>query len=191
MAQYDHYDGLIFDMDGTLLDSEPIHRQAWQEVVGRYGMDYDLMAMIALNGSPTVRIAQAIIEHNQSTLDPHALAAEKNRLVEGMLLDGVRPLPLAEVARAYKGRRPMAIGTGSEHRLAEALLRRLGLRDCFQVIVAADDVQRHKPDPQTFLRCAAQMGVAAARCVVFEDADYGIQAATAAGMDWVDVRCLQ
>ncbi|WP_035604849.1 fructose-1-phosphate/6-phosphogluconate phosphatase [Edwardsiella tarda] len=191
MAQYDHYDGLIFDMDGTLLDSEPIHRQAWQEVVGRYGMDYDLMAMIALNGSPTVRIAQAIIEHNQSTLDPHALAAEKNRLVEGMLLDGVRPLPLSEVARAYKGRRPMAIGTGSEHRLAEALLRRLGLGDCFQVIVAADDVQRHKPDPQTFLRCAALMGVAAARCVVFEDADYGIQAAVAAGMDWVDVRCLQ
>lgn len=162
MAQYDHYDGLIFDMDGTLLDSEPIHRQAWQEVVGRYGMDYDLMAMIALNGSPTVRIAQAIIEHNHSTLDPHALAAEKNRLVEGMLLDGVRPL-----------------------------LRRLGLGDCFQVIVAADDVQRHKPDPQTFLRCAALMGVAAARCVVFEDADYGIQAAVAAGMDWVDVRCLQ
>ncbi|STC84783.1 Phosphatase YqaB [Edwardsiella hoshinae] len=132
MAQYDRYDGLIFDLDGTLLDSEPIHRQAWREVIGRHGMDYDLMALIALNGSPTWRIAQAIIEQNQSSLDPHLLAAEKSALVAGMLLEGVRPLPLSEVARAYKGRRPMAIGTGSEHHLADALLRRLGLPDGFR-----------------------------------------------------------
>ncbi|BET81856.1 fructose-1-phosphate/6-phosphogluconate phosphatase [Edwardsiella anguillarum] len=190
MTMYDRYDGLIFDMDGTLLDSEPTHRRAWDAVLGRYGMDYDLTAVIALNGSPTWRIAQAIIEHNQSDLDPHALAAEKMRAVESMLLDCVRPLPLAEVALAYKGRRPMAVGTGSEHRLADALLRHLGLRDCFQAIVAADDVQRHKPDPQTFLRCAALLGVAPTRCVVFEDADLGIQAARRAGMDWIDVRDL-
>lgn len=171
MAQYDRYDGLIFDLDGTLLDSEPIHRQAWREVIGRHGMDYDLMALIALNGSPTWRIAQAIIEQNQSSLDPHLLAAEKSALVAGMLLEGVRPLPLSEVARAYKGRRPMAIGTGSEHHLADALLRRLGLPDGFQVIVAADDVQHPMPEPQTFLRCAALLGVAATGCVVFEDAD--------------------
>ncbi|EOG6949554.1 fructose-1-phosphate/6-phosphogluconate phosphatase [Edwardsiella piscicida] len=187
---YDRYDGLIFDMDGTLLDSEPTHRRAWDAVLGRYGMDYDLTTVIALNGSPTWRIAQAIIEHNQSDLDPHALAAEKTRTVESMLLDCVRPLPLAEVALAYKGRRPMAVGTDSEHRLADALLRHLGLRDCFQAIVAADDVQCHKPDPQTFLRRAALLGVAPPRCVVFEDADFGIQAAQRAGMDWIDVRDL-
>ncbi len=59
---YDRYDGLIFDMDGTILDTEPTHRKAWTEVLGRYGMRFDLQAMIALNGSPTWRIAQAIIE---------------------------------------------------------------------------------------------------------------------------------
>lgn len=82
MTMYDRYDGLIFDMDGTLLDSEPTHQRAWDAVLGRYGMDYDLTAVIALNGSPTWRIAQAIIEHNQSDLNPHALAAEKTRAVE-------------------------------------------------------------------------------------------------------------
>lgn len=63
---YEGYAGLIFDMDGTILDTEPTHRQAWNEVLGRYGMRFDEQAMVALNGSPTWRIAQAIIELNQS-----------------------------------------------------------------------------------------------------------------------------
>ena len=84
---YAQYDGLIFDMDGTLLDTEPTHRQAWTEVLGRYGMRFDLQAMIALNGSPTWRIAQAVIELNQADLDPHQLAREKNDAVKAILLD--------------------------------------------------------------------------------------------------------
>jgi beta-phosphoglucomutase-like phosphatase (HAD superfamily) len=74
---YERYAGLIFDMDGTILDTEPTHRKAWNEVLGRYGMRFDMQAMVALNGSPTWRIAQAIIELNQADLDPHALAQEK------------------------------------------------------------------------------------------------------------------
>ena len=65
---YEGYAGLIFDMDGTILDTEPTHRQAWNEVLGRYGMRFDEQAMVALNGSPTWRIAQAIIELNQADL---------------------------------------------------------------------------------------------------------------------------
>ncbi|CZX42664.1 phosphatase YqaB [Enterobacter ludwigii] len=76
---YAQYDGLIFDMDGTLLDTEPTHRQAWADVLARYGMRFDLQAMIALNGAPTWRIAQAVIERNHADLDPHLLAREKNR----------------------------------------------------------------------------------------------------------------
>ena len=86
-------------------------------------------------------------------------AAEKTRAVEAMLLDSVRPLPLIEVVKSYHGRRPMAVGTGSEHRMAEMLLRHLGLFNCFDAIVGADDVQRHKPEPDTFLRCAELIGV--------------------------------
>ena len=159
---YERYAGLIFDMDGTILDTEPTHRKAWREVLGHYGLQYDVQAMIALNGSPTWRIAQAIIELNQADLDPHALAREKTE----------------------------AVGTGSESAIAEALLAHLGLRRYFDAVVAADHVKHHKPAPDTFLLCAQRMGVQPTQCVVFEDADFGIQAARAAGMDAVDVRLL-
>ncbi|EPX1413190.1 fructose-1-phosphate/6-phosphogluconate phosphatase [Cronobacter sakazakii] len=187
---YERYDGLIFDMDGTILDTEPTHRKAWRDVLGRYGMQFDEQAMVALNGSPTWRIAQAVIELNQVDLCPHELAREKNAAVQAMLLDTVRPLPLIDVVKAWHGRRPMAVGTGSESTMAEALLTHLGLRHYFTAVVAADHVQHHKPAPDTFLRCATLMGVAPEKCVVFEDADFGLEAARLAGMDAVDVRLL-
>jgi hypothetical protein len=117
--------------------------------------------MVALNGSPTWRIAQAIIELNQADLDPHLLAQEKTDAVKAMLLDSVRPLPLIEVVKEWHGRRPMSVGTGSESAVAEALLAHLGLRHYFSAVVAADHVANHKPAPDTFLLCAERMGVAA------------------------------
>ena len=187
---YERYAGLIFDMDGTILDTEPTHLKAWHEVLGRYDMRFDEQAMAGLNGSPTWRIAQSIIELNQASLDPHLLAREKTDAVKAMLLDCVRPLPLIDVVKEWHGRRPMAVGTGSESAIAEALLNHLGLRQYFTAVVAADHVKQHKPAPDTFLLCAQLMNVEPQQCVVFEDADFGIQAARQAGMDFVDVRLL-
>ena len=112
---YDQYDALIFDMDGTILDTEPTHRKAWHQVLGRYELTLDESQMVGFNGAPTWRLAQFIIEKNHSSLDPYQLAAEKTAAVKAMLLDNVRPLPLMDVVKAWHGRRPMAVGTGSEH----------------------------------------------------------------------------
>ncbi|STL13405.1 putative phosphatase [Escherichia coli] len=139
-----------------------------REVLGHYGLQYDIQAMIALNGSPTWRIAQAIIELNQADLDPHALAREKTEAVRSMLLDSVEPLPLVDVVKSWHGRRPMAVGTGSESAIAEALLAHLGLRHYFDAVVAADHVKHHKPAPDTFLLCAQRMGVQPTQCVVLK-----------------------
>ena len=187
---YDQYDALIFDMDGTILDTEPAHRKAWSQVLARYGMAFDESKMIAYNGSPTWRLAEVIIAENQFAMDPHQLAAEKNAAVKTLLLDDVRALPLVDVVKAWNGRRPMAVGTGSERAMAVALLDKLGILHHFSAIVGADDVSEHKPHPETFLRCAQLLSVAPEKCIVFEDADFGLQAARAAGMDVVDVRLL-
>lgn len=186
---YEGYAGLIFDMDGTILDTEPTHRQAWNEVLGRYGMRFDEQAMVALNGSPTWRIARRL-SNSTRPISIHIAWRRKNPAVKAMLLDSVRPLPLIEVVKAWHGRRPMSVGTGSESAVAEALLAHTGLRHYFSAVVAADHVVNHKPAPDTFLLCAERMGVAPEKCVVFEDADFGLQAAKRAGMDAVDVRLL-
>ena len=156
---YERYAGLIFDMDGTILDTEPTHRKAWREVLGHYGLQYDVQAMIALNGSPTWRIAQAIIELNQADLDPHQLAREKTDAVKAILLETVKPLTRIDVVKEWHGRRPMSVGTVSESALADALLIHLGLRHYFSAFVAADHVKHHKPAPDHFLTCAVLTGV--------------------------------
>ncbi len=186
---YEGYAGLIFDMDGTILDTEPTHRQAWNEVLGRYGMRFDEQAMVALNGSPTGE-SPGRLSNSTGPISIHIAWRRKTQAVKAMLLDSVRPLPLIEVVKAWHGRRPMSVGTGSESSVAEALLAHLGLRHYFSAVVAADHVVNHKPAPDTFLLCAERMGVAPEKCVVFEDADFGLQAAKRAGMDAVDVRLL-
>lgn len=185
------YLALIFDCDGTLTDSMPLHYVAWCRTLDRHGIDFPEDRFYAMGGVPTDKIIE-ILSHEQGIVaDVVAVAAEKER--EFLLtLGDVRPNPpVCEIARRHHGRIPMAVASGGIRSVVIKQLVKIEMHGHFDIIVAAEDTQRHKPEPDVFLEAAKRMAIPANRCLVFEDTDIGVTAARRAGMDFVDVRTLR
>jgi HAD superfamily hydrolase (TIGR01509 family) len=184
----------IFDLDGTLADTMPVHFGVWQLIARRHGLTFPEERFYALGGVPTFKIAAMLIAEAGLALDPLALAAEKERAyVEGLTSGAlaVRPIePIIALARARRAAGPMAIASGSSRRLVTHTLDVLGIAAWFGAVVAAEDTARHKPEPDVFLEAARRLGVEPAACTVYEDTDLGLEAARRAGMAGVDVRPL-
>jgi beta-phosphoglucomutase family hydrolase len=180
--------GLIFDCDGTLADTMPLHYEAWDATLRRFHLSLDEDRFYALGGWPSRSVAELLIVESHLTVDPSHVAEQKEALFLTML-DRVTPIePIVAEARKHRGRLPMAVATGATSDICERILYTIGIRDWFGALVAADHVERHKPEPDVFLEAARQIGVEPARCIVYEDADPGIEAARRAGMEFVDVR---
>ncbi len=182
--------GLIFDLDGTLANSMPLHFKAWQKTLARYDAAIDSAFLKAHMGTPGWVIAEELIRVNN--LEGRVTV---NQILEGKLEEFLRvqhlvpPVePVVEIARRYHGKLPMAVGTGGHREAVERTLSVIGARDLFDIIVTANDVVNHKPHPETFLKCAELMGVDARFIEVFEDGELGFQAARRAGMVVTDVR---
>ncbi|PJG83634.1 beta-phosphoglucomutase family hydrolase [Caviibacterium pharyngocola] len=189
---FEGYDGLIFDMDGTVIDTMPSHKQAWDRVGNEMGYPLDGNIMYQLGGAPVRTIAQAMMEQARMPLDfIDEVISLKRRYGIELIMQHATLLPAANVVKHYTGRKPLALGTGSHRRITEMLLDKFELQNHFNAVVTAEDVSRHKPEPDTFLRCAELLKVNPQSCVVFEDADLGVQAGLAAGMDVFDVRTNQ
>ena len=180
--------GLIFDCDGTLADTMLLHYAAWEETFAAQGLACPLEFLIRHNGKPTDRIvAQYNVEFNQN-LDVERFTADKERRAWARL-DQARPLePVAALARQYQGVLPMAVVSGGTRDNVERILRAIGLRDLFPVVLTADDGLLPKPAPDLFLEAARRLDMEPALCQVFEDADAGLEAARRAGMRATDVR---
>jgi HAD superfamily hydrolase (TIGR01509 family) len=182
----------IFDLDGTLADTMPVHFGVWQILAERHGFIFSQERFYALGGVPTPRIAAMLIAEAGLTLDPVALALEKEQAYVDGLFSGALTLqpiePVIAIARARRAEGPMAIASGSSRRLVTHTLGALGIAGWFGAVVTAEDTTRHKPDPDVFLEAARRLGVDPARCTVYEDTDLGLEAARRAGMAGVDVR---
>lgn len=179
---------LIFDLDGTLSDSLPVHIKTWNMIGEKYGFDFDPQIIYEMTGMPTIEFARRINRQYNVSETPENLVKMKQQLFwdHADLL-----IPVAKVTaivKRYHGKLPMAVGTGASRKSAEVQLKALGLTEYFDAIVSADDVTQHKPEPETFLECARLMGVEPQYCQVFEDGDLGIIAAEKAGMFITDVR---
>jgi len=184
----------IFDLDGTLVDTMPSHFVAWTEIARRHGFEFPEARFYALGGVPTAKIAAMLIGEAGLTVDPVAIALEKEQMYYESLAagGGVRPIEaVLEIARGHRSEgSPLAIASGSVRRLVTRTLEALGITDWFPIVVAAEDTARHKPEPDVFLEAARRLGVAPADCTVYEDTDIGLEAARRADMTPVDVRPL-
>lgn len=187
-----HYDGLIFDMDGTLADTMPTHYIAWCEAMGQHGIEFTEERFYALGGVPAVKVIEVLAEEQGIELvDIAAIAdAKEARFLE--LLGAVQPIiPVKMIAEFHREHIPMAIATGSETWVAEKILKGLEIRDWFQAVVGADQIENPKPAPDTYLRAAELLGVDPKRCHAFEDTRLGMDAAEAAGMAVIDINGLR
>ena len=185
----DNFAGYIFDLDGTLIDSMPIHYVSWDEAMRRAGMQGTLSEDLfySLGGVPTRRVAELLAAHYGLTVDTEKVFHEKEALFVEKLAS-VRVIePVVAVARRVAATHPLAIASGGPRDVVGHSLKMSGLASLFPIVVTADDVVHGKPSPDMFLLAAERMGVEPARCLVFEDAEPGMRAAEAAGMKWVRV----
>ncbi len=183
------FKALIFDLDGTLTDSNPAHLEAWTRACNAFGLTYPREKFYFFAGLSSLAIAEEIIRMygKEGILSPKDLSDRKEREFD-KLEDQVKIIePVFSIVRHFHGKLPMAVGTGRRKSSALKTMKHLRLSRYFDVLVTADDVVNHKPKPDTFLVCAAKMGVAPKDCLVFEDASRGLEAARNAGMKVFDV----
>jgi HAD superfamily hydrolase (TIGR01509 family) len=186
------YAGYIFDCDGTLVESMPLHFRAWRRAFREHHatFDFDWELFVSRAGMPLEQTVEALNQQFSTQLDP-ARVVQAQLAAYRSLLSGVTAItPVVEFARLVALRAPVSVASGGHRNEVEASLATVGLSGLFRCIVAGNEVQHGKPDPEILFRCAEGMGVPPQDCLVIEDGVLGIEAARRAGMDWVKVETI-
>ena len=180
---------LIFDCDGTLADTMPIHFRAWTAMLSRHGIPFSETRFYQLGGMPTSKIIRLVADESGVAVhDVDAMVQEKEQLFLEFLPE-VRGIDVVmAIAATHRGRLPMAVASGGYRDVVRQTLEKIGVRDWFDTMVCAEDTPHHKPEPDVFLEAAHRLRVPPTKCVVFEDTDIGLEAANRARMHGVDVR---
>ena len=181
---------LIFDLDGVIVHSSPLHREAWIAFNRRYGLETSEVMLRRTHGWRNDRIVRDFFGDGLPPEEVAARGAAKEQLyremvadrIEQTLVPGLRPF-----LDLYRGS-PMAVASNAEPENVNFLLDRAGLRTYFRVVVDGHQVSHPKPHPEIYLRAAALLDIAPANCIVFEDSHIGTAAARAAGMRVIGIR---
>jgi len=177
----------LFDCDGTIADSMPLHYRAWKQALGEWQCEFDEKLFYSWGGMPVAEIISTLNEQHGLNMPVEILASRKESLYFELLPELKAVPEVLEHIEAERGRIPFAVVSGSTRESVTASLESLHLLDRFNTLVCAGDYKESKPDPEGFLLAAARLGVAPETCLVFEDTEMGIQAAKAAGMASVKV----
>ena len=183
------FQAYLFDCDGTIADSMPLHYVGWKRALAEWGCDFPESTFYAWGGMPVVEIIQSLNAQHGLQMPVEALAARKEAYYYEVLPQLQAVPEVVEHIEARHGEIPFAVVSGSTRESVIKSLRTLRLLDRFETLVCAGDYENAKPHPEAFLMAAQRLGVAPEQCLVFEDTEMGIQAATAAGM--ASVRVLQ
>lgn len=184
----DGIEGLIFDCDGTLADSLPSHRIAWESILHKNNItDYDFSFIRSLTGMTTEGITNELNKKYNLSLDGKILAKTREKLFLDLVPNIHEITPVVDVARRYYKKLKMAVASGGSAAQVIATLKHLNIFHLFDAIITADDPVAAKPSPDIFLYAAKKINVAPAKCQVFEDGALGLLAAKRAGMVAFDV----
>lgn len=177
----------IFDCDGTLVDSMPLHYVCWIESLRLNGATYAFTEdeFYHFAGVKEYDTVVVLNELHQVNVDPEAVVRVKAEMFEKRIPEIKRVNPVADVALSMHGKLPMSVASGSEQPIVHACLKSTDLFHLFDHIITPVDVKQGKPAPDMFLLAAERMGVAPEDCLVFEDGRSGMEAAKAAGMEAV------
>ncbi len=177
----------LFDCDGTIADSMPLHYVAWWKALAEWNCEFSEELFYAWGGMSVAEIISTL-NHERGLNMPVADVARRKEELYFENLSHLKAVPeVLEHIEASYGRIPFAVVSGSTRESVIASLEALEILNRFDTLVCAGDYARSKPDPEPFLIAAAKLGVAPEDCLVFEDADMGIQAATSAGMASVKI----
>ena len=177
----------LFDCDGTIADSMPLHYVAWSRALSEWNCEFSEELFYAWGGMPVAEIISTLNEKRGLHMPVQTVASRKEELYFE-ILPQLKAVPeVLEHIESSFGRIPFAVVSGSTRDSVTASLEALKLLDRFETLVCAGDYERSKPDPEPFLIAAARLGVAPEDCLVFEDTDMGIQAAASAGMAAVKI----
>lgn len=182
-----HFKAYLFDCDGTIVDSMPLHYVAWKRALGEHGCPFPEEKFYAMGGRPVREIISLLNTEHGLTMPVEETAHTKESYYTEMIED-LKAIPevLTHIEDQH-GRIPFAVVSGSTRDSVETSLGQLGLLDRFDTFVCAGDYAKGKPDPEPFLTAAKKLGVKPEECLVFEDGETGIAAAKAAGMAVVKV----
>ncbi len=185
------FSAIIFDCDGTLVNSMPAHFQAWCEALAQFGAANVLAEDVfyAMGGRPTKDIVLDLNAEYGLKLDPSRVALSKREAFLRKLHQVELIEEVADFARSQRGKVPMGIATGGSRFVIEKTLQIVGVSDWFDEVITADDVVHGKPAPDIYLEAARRLGVSPMKCLALEDAPAGIESARAAGMMVVEVPC--
>lgn len=182
--------GIIFDCDGTLADTMPLHWRAWQAIAERHRLQFPEDRFYSLGGVPSREILRMLAAEQGLALDHLAVAREKEDEYLPLIAQ-VEPInAVVGVVRQNHGKIPMAVASGGSRRVIELVLEHLNIRQLFAAVVTSEDVANQKPAPDIFLEAARRIGVPPQFCRAYEDTDLGLRAIRDAGMEAVDVRTL-